>query len=519
MKKTTTATTTSTTASPISNDIIPTKITEVVQNKLPWQPMFAPTSPSSEVQTVAATESKPDVRLPAESNISVQNSARPTATDKPNSIENQTEQSWVPVTEVEESTELVNATDKMTIPPVDATRSTGFESITKLPADITTPQDESVASSDVNQTVTEEKPNTTTDYEITTIRFSYVPTEDVETETSTIDSTTPSMWHPVFPTRTRITTLKDSPITTYRPKYMTTETIEETTTIITESTSPIEVSSQILETTTEELPVTTEIQTTEIPTEPPTTTELPTQPPTEEITTELTTEVITTQQPTTETLIVETTQATTTEVPATTSTSSDTEDTTTIVVEVVTEINTEREQIITSTTEVNPKTTETSSESQETDCTEENSQSNEVITQETFRPTTTEGVTTEAETIKPTTVVVITKKEEVLTYAPPTTTVSHETITQQNAKIHDTTVVEMTTDTDHTTKSVSEIEDLTSYAGDMTTEASSRVLGDEDNSSGAAVAIAVSTIGVIALILLIGLLVSQIDSNTNELHG
>ncbi|KAJ8714746.1 hypothetical protein PYW07_002971 [Mythimna separata] len=507
-KETTTATTTSTTASAISNDIIPKKITEVVQNKLPWQPISSPVSPSSEVQTEAATETKSDLRLPAESNISVQNSANPSATEKSNIIENQTDQSWVPVTEAEETTEQMNNTEKETIPPVDATRSTGFESITKLPADITTPQDETVASSEVNQTVTEEKPNTTTDYEITTIRFSYVPTEDVETETPTVDSTTPSMWHPVFPTRTRMTTLEDSPVTTYRPKYTTTETTEESTTIITESTSPIEVSSQVLENTTSQVSETTEIpaETTETPTELPTTTELPIQQPTEQITTEMTTvEVPSTTQPTTESQTVEVTQTPTTQVPSTTSTSSETEDTTTIVVEVVTEINTEKEQIITSTT-APPETAETTSESQETDCTEENSQSNEVITQETIKPTTTEAVTTEAETVRPTTIAATTKIEEKGTDAPPTTTVREETTTQRNAKIHDTTVVDTTTDSEYTTKVPGGIEDLTSYAGDMTTEASTRVLGDEDNGSGAAVAIAVSTIGVIALILLIGLL-------------
>ncbi|XP_021191207.3 mucin-2 [Helicoverpa armigera] len=498
-KDTTTATTTSTTANPISNDIIPTKITEVEQNKLPWQPMFAQTSPPSSVQTETVTEPKSDLRLPAESNISEQNSPKP-ATDKSNSIENQTEQSWVSVTDA--STEQVNKTTKKTIPPVDATRSTGFESITKLPSGVTTPQDESVASSEVNQTVTEEKPRATTDYEITTIRFSYVPTEDEETETPPVDSTTPSMWHPVFPTRTRITTIKDSPVTTYRPKYMTTEAIEESTTFITETTSPIEVSSQILESTTNQVVETTE-KPTETPTEVPTTTEVTTQPTTtEEIITESST-VEATTQPTTEPPTEVITQATTTEVPSTTltSTETETEDTTTIVVEIVTEINTEKEQRITSTTAA-PETTETY---EETDCSSENSGSNEVITQETVRPTTTEATTTEAETVPPTTVEITTIVEEKPT-EPPTTTVREETTTQRNARIHDTTVADTTTDSEPATRPATGFDDVTTYGGDMTTEASSRVLGDEDNGSGAAVAIAVSTIGVIALILLIGLL-------------
>ncbi|CAH1637161.1 unnamed protein product [Spodoptera littoralis] len=508
------ATTTSTTASTISNDIIPKKVTELEQNKLTWQPIFASTSPNFEVKTESTTETKSDLRLPAESNISLQSSEKPATTDRSNSIENQTEESWVSATVESEA-----STDKKTIPPVDTTKSTGFESITKLPADVTTPQDESVASSELNQTVTEEKPRTTTDYEITTIRFSYVPTETVDTESPPIRSTTPSMWHPVFPTRTRITTIKDSPVTTYRPKYLTTEAVEESTTTIIETTSPIEVSSQILESTTKQVfetttPTESPTTTTDIPTETSTTIEVSTQPTTQEVTTEVTTLGLLSQS-TTVSPTEETTPADTTPVPsAASSTTSEMEDTTTIVVEIVTEINTEREQRISTSTETS-ETTETSSESQETDCTEESSGSNEVITQETVKPVTAQ-ITTEAVTTIPTTVVPVTIIIENVTTqlittmratTMPTTTMREETTTQQNAKIHDTTVVITTTVIDDAMKTGNGIDEGTSYPGEMTTEASSRVLGDEEDSgSGAAVAIAVSTIGVIALILLIGLL-------------
>lgn len=538
------ATTTSTTASTISNDIIPKKITEVVQNKLPWQPMFTSTSQSSQVKTETTTETKTDLRLPAESNISVQSSEKPATdgrTDGSNSIENETEESWVSVTDESEA-----STDKKTIPPVDATKSTGFESITKLPADVTTPQDESVASTELNQTVTEERPKTTTDYEITTIRFSYVPTEAVEIESPPIRSTTPSMWHPVFPTRTRITTIKDSPVTTYRPKYLTTETGDESTTTIIETTSPIEVSSQILESTTKQVvetttPTESPMTTTDIPTETPTTTEVSTQATTQEVTTESSTmgstSQSTTASPTEETTLVDTT-------PAPSSTTSEIEDTTTIVVEIVTEINTERERRISTTTETS-ESTETSSELQETDCTEESSGSNEVITQETDKTTveaTTEAVTSIPTTIVPVTVITVNVTTQLTTTKPTitmpdttlrastmrattmpvtttratttratttrATTMREETTTQQNAKIHDTTVVTSTTVTDDAMRTGNGIDEGTSYPGDMTTEASSRsAFGDEEDSgSGAAVAIAVSTIGVIALILLIGLL-------------
>ncbi|XP_026741330.1 flocculation protein FLO11 [Trichoplusia ni] len=487
-KETTTASTTTTTANPISNDIIP-KVTEVVQNKLSWQGVSS--RPSSEIKT----ETKSDAKQTAESNISLQNSAEP-ATTQTKMSENPTEASWVAVTtEADESINKINDTDKETIPPVDATKSTGFESITKLPADITTPQDESVASSEVNQTITEEKPKPTTDYEITTIRFSYVPTEEVETETQPPESTTPSMWHPAFPTRTRITTIKDSPITTYRPRYITTESEEDTSTILPETTSPIEVSSQILENATRHTEITetpTELST-GTQTEAPTTTEQITQTATEEVTTQPTT-METSEQPTTEITVTVTSQATTSKSPTTMTVK--TEDITTIVTEIVTEINTERETRTSSTP--GPETTETSpSELNESDCTEENSVSNEVITQETLKPTT------EA-TTRPSTAPTTTTTEENITN-PPTTT-EYETTTQRNARIHDTTVAEITTDSNFATKTDSGMEEETSYGGDMTTEASSRVLGEEDNGSGAAVAIAVSTIGVIALILLIGLL-------------
>ncbi|XP_075979854.1 uncharacterized protein LOC142979011 [Anticarsia gemmatalis] len=490
-KETTTVSTTTTSANPISNDIIP-KITEVVQNKLPWQPITAPTL-TAEAQT-ERHEIKSE-NLSVDNNVYAQNNVDRVTTEATTEAEKDTETSWVAVGVDNDDTTDTNDIEKETIPPVDATKSTGFESITKLPSDITTPQDETVASSELNQTVTVQKPDktkSTEDYEITTIRFSYVPTEEMVTESETTETIVPSTWHPAFPTRTRITTIPDSPVTTYRPKYQTTETEDETTTVFIETTSPIEVSSQVLENITRILAETTEtpVETTQTPTETPTTVEITTTPVTEEITTEPTTMEMTVQ-PTTEQTIT-TTQVLTTQAPTTIAET--VEDTTTIVVEIHTEINTERERIITSTEA-------TTTSKQETDCTDDNSGSNEV-TQETFKPTTTEAfTTTEPVTTIPVTIRTTTEMPRT---EPPTTEAVDETTTQRSARIHDTTVPETTTDSEYTTRAGNGFE--TSYGAEMTTMTSKVTLDGDDTGSGAGVAIAVSTIGVIALILLIGLL-------------
>lgn len=481
--------TTTSTVSPISNDIITKKVTEVNQNKLPSQTVFTPTSPSDDNKITTDIKE----RLPAESNISLQSSAELVTTEaaKDNTLDAEIKSKevkplWIPPT-VESATtteknEINQETNNETIPPVDATRSTGFESITKLPADVTTPQDEVVASSEVNQTVAVEKSKPTTDYEITTIRFFYVPTEEIEdvTDTNTIQPTTENVWHSVMPTRTKATTIKDSPITTYRPIYMTTTEIEETTTIVPDTTPVLEVSSQIIANITEQTPEATEstVQTTEVTTES-----------TVEVTTEIlkptetlrTTDTTVTDHPTTP--FPMTTEIVTTHAP-TVPTTEITEDTTKIVVEVFTEINTEKSTLFT------VSTTETVTSGDSTDSTSvENSHSNEINYEIKTDEPSVESETTES----PTTM-------------PPKTIIEKET-TEPNKETTAKMDIDETT-TEGVTKVANELEDLTSYAGEITTESSPR--GPEEAGSGAAIAIAVSTIGVIALVLLIGLLVSDI---------
>lgn len=375
------------------------------------------------------------------------------------------QQAWVPVTAEKTTTEMEKEETKEEIPPVDATKSTGFESITKLPAGVTTPQGETIPSEKKTEPVTEDKiVPTTTDYEITTIRFSYVPTEvttEIETESTTAN------WHPVFPTRTKITTIKDEPITTYRPQYMTTTDMVEEITMIPETTPQIEVSSQIVENETDKITETTDII-----------------------------EETTTEQPTT-------LPTTTKEIPVETTMSTLQEDTTTMVIEVVTEINAEKAIPVTPSTELSSSTEITETPTSETrgSSSEENSDSNEVITQETTKITSPPSSTTKLETTTE-------LKEET---TPPITEIIKEITTQENANILTTIAKEDTQENVETTtedaKPTSDMEDLTNYGGDVTTEVSSRVLPEEAG-SGAAVAIAVSTIGVIALILLVGLLVS-----------
>lgn len=470
--ETTTSSTTTTAATTINNDIIPKQITEIDQNRIPWRPVFTSTALSSQTKPETTTETKSE-RLPAESNISIQSSLQPNTTEAMKSettmtnaeiSKKQIQQSWIPAMSEQTSTEMVKEEMKEEIPPVDATKSTGFESITKLPAGVTTPQGEIIPSEKKTEPDREDETiPTTTDYEITTIRFTYVPTEvPIESET---ESTTAN-WHPLFPTRTKITTIKDEPITTYRPQYMTTTDMIEAITMIPETTPQIEVSSQVIENETDKLTETTER--------------------TDETTTEQQTTLPTTTQEATEETTVTTLQ----------------EDTTIMVTEVVTEINTEKAMPVTQPPKIS-STDVTESHSSETrdSSSEENSGSNEVITQETTKITSPSSTTIKIETTTE-------LKEE---STPPITEIIKDITTKESAKILTTVAKEDSTEDVETTtedaKSGSDMEDLTNYAGEVTTEVSSRVLPEEAG-SGAAVAIAVSTIGVIALILLVGLLVS-----------
>lgn len=384
---------------------------------------------------------------------------------------------WIPAAIENETTSAKNWIEKE-IPPIDATRSTGFESITKLPADVTTPQDETAASSELNQTVAVEKPQTTTDYEITTIRFSYVPTETTEESTETDpESTTGIIWNTVVPIKTKLTSVEEKPITTYRPKFMTTTdfTTEEQTTIVPDTTPVLEVSSQVIMNASEKIPETTERAETLVE---------PTR--TEPIVTTTTTEPTVT----TTTATTTTTSTTITPLPITETI----EDTTTVVYTVVTEINTEKETLI----PLHPTTEVLTTTEEELSSSEENSDSNEIIheSKTTSEPTTVRIITPEPTTI------IATVEEETTTYA--------ATEKEVNTNIPSGKIVETTTTEETTTIELSSTDEgYTNYGVDMTTETSSRVLPEEAG-SGAAIAIAVSTIGVIALILLIGLLVSTI---------
>ncbi|CAH2269407.1 putative GPI-anchored protein pfl2 [Pararge aegeria] len=487
-KKETTTISSMTSSTLAVSDYLTKNISEIYQNRLPWKPL-SPTSASVE------TNDKPgetnSERVPAESNISIQSSQEPPSNEpiKTKSTEsslNDLKHSWFPVTNAHNQVtvnEIKETSDMKVIPPVDTIKSTGFESITKLPAEITTPTDDTVAPS-------EEKKETTTDYEITTIRFSYVPTEESIENTAPVENTD---WHPVFPTRTRTTTEGQNEITTYRPKYVTTtELYEETTATIIESTPQVEVTSQIVENSSQKerfvttvMPITTTTSTTLPKINTPTTmtkvlstTELEeeTSEPTSESTTYITTSIENSTEIHTKTKA---------ELEATTPM-----ETSTIIVTVATEINSERAPV----TYIHNEVTE-SFEVETSKSSEENSNSNEVVDEKTKVPqTTTEGIT---------------KIERVVTTIEvryPTT--SARTTTEAETTTHKEDEIETTTyeDTiDETTKSVNDLEDLTSYAEDVTTEASSRVL-EQEAGTGAAIAIAVSTIGVIALVLLVGLL-------------
>lgn len=494
-KESSTSSTTTATTIYLNNDFETKNITEIYQNKLPLKSVSSTISDTDGTETEAketGSDSNSE-RFPAESVISLQSSKEILTTEEmiagtdyttiseeiktKNGLEpllNESDQ--VTPSETKESSKVE------TIPPPDTTRATGFESITKLPAGITTPKDETIATEgDVDQNPSDSGV-VVTDFEITTIRFSYVPTEPTTEQSTQADI---SDQHVVFPTRTMPSTAKETSITTYRPKFFTTTEDVETSTVTIETTPQLEVSSQVVENVTRR--DTTTSTTTETTEESGTTTKKPGFVTTEMIleTTERTTE------PEKENVTEIITETPKDEMPV---------ETTTIVVTVVTEINSERTPV----TDANPTTelssdceasltTELLSDSETTS--EENSDSNEVIAPQhkktSIKPETT---TTSTSTTTTTTTT---------TAAPTTSTTTR--LTHQEEHIVETT----TEDLDLMTKSVNDLEDLTSYAGDVTTESSSRVLSEESG-SGAAIAIAVSTIGVVALILLVGLLVSTI---------
>ncbi|KPI97071.1 Receptor-type tyrosine-protein phosphatase beta [Papilio xuthus] len=464
LKETTTMSTTSTTT-PVAalSNYVSKNITEIDQNKLPWKPITS-VDVNDEKETVTKSE-----RLPAESNISVQSSLKPENTTESTQTEetialttetikmNEVKPSWIPAMINETTTEETDENEDE-IQPVDVKKSTGFESITKLPSGVTTPTDE-------NDTATEQSEvRSTTDYEITTVRFSYVPTEQiVVTEVPIINKT----WHKIIPTRTNKPT---TPITTYRPTFSTTtEVTEETTTMIVDTTLQSELSSKIIDNATNQSDEGIEQTTTE----------------------EMTTNNPTTTYPTT-------INPTTTTNPTTDSTT-ECDETTTMTTAASIIQGTEPEEMPQIATTTEPPT-QTKNES----CSEENSDSNEVIQDTTKHPTTTTIITTTSITTK-------TEKEPETTVIPSTTEQTtpgySETTVKPNENIPFDHKEYTTTETPEiTTKSINELEDLTSYTDDMTTEASSRVFTNEETSSGATIAIVVTTIGVIALVLLVVLL-------------
>ncbi|XP_063627224.1 mucin-2 [Cydia splendana] len=463
-----TTSSTSTTQTPEMNNLATKKITDIDQNKLPWRPVFPHASPDPDMNTeVIPTENKSE-RLPAESNISVQNSSQPITSTATEGVKTETE--------VTEDNTKAKETVTSWVPFTKSEVNSGgtFASITKFPKGVTTPLDETPKQNNeiVTEAIAEE--SATTDYEITTKRFSYVPTEAV---TDKVESSTPSEWHPVAPTRTRATTIEDRPITTYRPKYYTTtDNAEEFTTNIPETTPLIEVSS---------LSVT---NVTNLQSESPA-------PTTQVVDT-------TSKQPATHAAITEIDLPTETTTEIVQATFAQTEATT----EVVTDKSIQTES---SEAGVSTEVSETPPSAMKENISEDSSGSNEVITMETTKmvPSSSTTSSTSTTTTKTTT----TTSTTTTTPAPTTeerkeTTTEEETTTSQVSTVPVEKIAETEVDVETTTelgtKPIGELEDVSSY-GDVTTE---RLTPMEEAGSGAAVAIAVSTIGVIALILLIGLL-------------
>ncbi|CAK1541993.1 unnamed protein product [Leptosia nina] len=477
-KHATTSSTTITSSTIPNQDYISKNITEIIQNKLPWKPFLSSTLTSESVRKENISET-----IPAESKVSLQSREEVSSykhidtnapSDKGEIDESQS--SWVAST-VQFGNSLLTDTNKKTskdtaLPSAQPTKSTGFESITKLPADMTTPSDDTITDPDEqNEIATDPSKVTSTDYEITTIRFSYVPTEKV---LDNVENEPTTDWYYAGPLRSKpTTTIEDVPITTYRPKYYsTTNDVEKTTDY--DTTVQAEVSTQTIEQSTEEESKTTTAEITKNITTDPIKETVTTELPVTTLSSSSSTTTTTTIKPTTE-LIKTTTQEDPTTV-----------ETTSIVVTIATEINTDTTDV----TEVSMVTSsELATETQKPS--QENIDYNEVITQNAKSPVTTD-TTTIVETTTEKIEEIITTEEVKQTEIPDVTTKE--------------LIQEITTEsTDDTSKTVNDLEDLTSYGGEMTTEASSRVL--EEAGSGAAIAIAVSTIGVIALVLLIGLLV------------
>ncbi|XP_050679363.1 serine-rich adhesin for platelets-like isoform X1 [Leptidea sinapis] len=452
--------TSSTSSTPIitmNQEFLAKNVTDIEQNQLLLKPLATLTSEADFVNE------KTSETIPAESNISPQNSTEIINKDnegseiKTSKVETQTKESpWISASE---NLELSPTQDtkvvypRETIQAFDTKKSTGFESITKLPSDMTTPSD-TESSEDKNEMVTT-KPTPLDNYEITTIRFPYVPTEDIT------DNTETDSWHYAGPTRTKPTTVDNNPITTYRPKYFAADTTSEESSI-----TPVD--------TTLKLELST---------------------PYTEITTVKDDKTIDTLEKTTtvESTVTETdtTVKVTTPLTSTEDSKSTELETTTIIVSIATEINTE---IGKDATEV-PTTTNVITN---TNHSEENSESNEVITQEA-KSTTEEAKTTTQQT-----------KQETTTIIPMTTTERFEITTIVNESetkgaVVSTTELPRTTRIDIYEETTTEAVTVTTYAEEVTTEASSRVRYEAG--SGATIAVAVSAIGIAALILLIVLLV------------
>lgn len=512
----------STTSASVNVEVTQKKVYDVEQNKLLWKPIDTNPTMKSEIRVESLPTSTTKVEsstIGSSKSVQSSESLATTETVKDKSDKSENDDSiadnelistnipesldtinWVPVTqtEAEELTTEEPSETKIVNKKVPSTK--GFESITKLPSGITTPQGDEIihpispTSEKLNIEIplTEsipEKPFTTetTNDDITTIRFSYVPmVKDFNTEKVEPSITTDS-WHPVTPSTT-VSTIEDTPITTYRPKYTTTEMVQETTNTLMPETETV--SDEIITRTDTEAPTSTTMTETKIPTS------MEVIIPTKDIPMDTTTDI----------------------------------ETTTIIVEVVTEINTEREtrkptqattEVLASTTVLPTTVAANYSPNHIDSSSEENSGSNEVITHVRVTTTTTSEASTNKDVemtivpmLSPNTDPPMDPQTETIeqpkqpTELPTEFTTNYEEAKKSSIELStfkDDSNVESTTE-ELTTRLINDLEDLSSYAGDMTTEASSRVL--DEAGSGAAVAIAVSTIGVIALVLLVGLLVS-----------
>ncbi|GBP30333.1 Zonadhesin [Eumeta japonica] len=521
-----------------NTEVTSKKIYEMDQNKLPWRPVTTPSSAIVESDTKQSVTASKIESYPAESNVSVHGSsmqieksttgvaiAEDTTTTSATK-DTTTTPEWVPVTS--EEFDRVTTNDKEIssnhIHPLTTNNASAFESITKLPSDLTTPQSDDISSFTVGLSTQKVFDNTVTlpstmpidiGDEITTIRFSYVPTvKEVITKVTEFTETTPT-WHPVKPSHTRTTYVPEdnTPITTYRPKYVTTtEKMEETTNVSKYPTSA-----------DKDEETTTTIQESSSP---------------QQLVSNSETQV-TTFQTNVSSFTEDTTSATEIVTEISVESTPNPEETTTIIVEVVTEINTERETPMKfgkSTLSTSQETTveDISTEADfitlsSSEISEQSSSSNEFMTEsneqkfsefvhkfttpfrfettmeQKYDDTTTRRLeTTTMPTIKPTEPIkqqTTIEEERTKPMMPPTeATKSIPKVTTDKEEYIDTPEEEITT------RSVTNLDDMLSY-GEQTTEASTIFI--EDAGSGAPVAIAVSTIGVLALMMLVGLLLTK----------